>query len=331
VKKNKKLCDPCLDTDSLNKDIGQKLGHESMRVPRITPNLSAAISAVVLIVLASLWIGQHSDWLMPVAADREAKLVDDLFTFMLVIASAIFLGVQGVLLYSAFAFRRKPGDMTDGPPLEGNIKLEILWTLIPTVLVLYLSVYSYTTYLQLGAAGPMETGHLHLPGSAANAAPTQSAKPAPIPLEINVQAMQFAWIFDYPKGIETGELHVPLGQPILLKMKSNDVIHGFWVPEFRIKQDVIPGRTTTVRFTPTRTGQYVLNCTQLCGTSHGVMRADVFVDKPEDYQKWLKSQAALPAQPRTAKAFPESTVISQVPLQTEQTRALVGNLRTQEQ
>ncbi len=330
MKKNKKLPDPYPGTDSLSKDIGQKLGHELMRVPRITPNLSAAISAVVLIVLASLWIGQHSDWLMPVAADREAKLVDDLFTFMLVIASAIFLGVQGVLLYSAFAFRRKPGDMTDGPPLEGNIKLEILWTLIPTVLVLYLSVYSYSTYLQLGAAGPMETGHLHLPGTAANAAPTQVDK-AVLPLEINIQAMQFAWIFDYPKGVETGELHVPLGQPVLLKMKSNDVIHGFWVPEFRIKQDVIPGRTTTVRFTATRVGQYVLNCTQLCGTSHGVMRADVFVDKPEDYQKWLASQAALPSQLRTAKGLSKTTIISQVPLHTEQTRALVGNLRTQEQ
>lgn len=301
-----------------------------MRVPRITRNLSAAISAVVLIVLASLWIGQHSDWFMPVAADREAKLVDDLFAFMLVIASAIFLGVQGILLYSAFAFRRKSGDLSDGPPLEGNIKLEILWTLIPTVLVLYLSVYSYSTYLQLGAAGPMETGHLHLPGDAANAAPTQVDK-AVLPLEINIQAMQFAWIFDYPKGIQTGELHVPLGQPVLLKMKSNDVIHGFWVPEFRLKQDVIPGRTTTVRFTATKAGQYVLNCTQLCGTSHGVMRADVFVDKPEDYQKWLASQAALPSQLRTAKGLQKPTIISQVPLHTEQTRALVGNLRTQEQ
>lgn len=307
-----------------------------MRIPRIAPSVSLVISSAVLIALASLWVGQSTGWLMPTAASREAKSIDNLFTFMLVIAAAIFFGVQGVLLYSAVFFRRTKGDMSDGPYIHGNLKLELLWTLIPIVLVLYLSLYSFAVYQELGAAGPMEAGHAeeHFGDAVKKAAVAD--KNAPAPLEIAVQAQQFAWLFTYPGGaITTAELHVPVDRPVLLKMQSQDVIHGFWVPEFRLKQDVIPGRTTTVRFHPDRIGQYNLQCTQLCGAYHGGMRAPVVVESAADYQKWLTSQAALPSDTRLAnRSLPGGfavELLSQAPLQSRQARRLIEYLRIQEQ
>lgn len=102
--------------------------------------------------------------------------------------------------------------------------------------------------------------------------------------------MQFAFIFRYPQaGITAGELHVPLGQPVQLRMEAKDVIHAFWVPQFRLKQDVIPGQPTLLTFTPTRAGSYPIVCAELCGPYHGGMRSTVVVHEPEAFDQWLKS------------------------------------------
>jgi cytochrome c oxidase subunit 2 len=290
------------------------------------------ITAIVLIALASLWVGQHSGWLMPAGASREAESIDAVFTFMLGTAAAIFFGVQGALLYSAIFFRRARTDMSDGPHTHGNLNLEILWTVVPTVLMLYLAIYSFEIYQQLGATAPMEAAHPHPLTERQKAAATRSGA---APLVVEVQAQQFAWVFRYPeKNIETAELHLPVDRPVVLKMRSEDVIHGFWVPEFRLKQDVIPGRTTTLRFEPSRVGKYALRCTQLCGAYHGGMVSEVYVDSPKDYETWLTSQAALPEATRLARLRDPrvpTDLLSQAPLGNEQTRALQAHLRTQEQ
>ena len=129
-------------------------------------------------------------------------------------------------------------------------------------------------------------------GSGSIQANTESTKD---PLSIEVTALQFAFLFHYPQGdILSGELHAPIGQPINLRMESKDVIHAFWVPEFRLKQDVIPGQPTILNFTPTRTGRYPIICAELCGPYHGGMRSTVVVEEPEDYQNWFNNNSKKP-------------------------------------
>tara|TARA_B100000900_G_scaffold295207_1_gene253862 strand:- start:219 stop:677 length:459 start_codon:yes stop_codon:yes gene_type:complete len=107
-------------------------------------------------------------------------------------------------------------------------------------------------------------------------------------LNIEVTAMQFAFLFNYPKGeFISGELHVPVNEKISIKMESKDVIHAFWVPEFRIKQDIIPGQPTILNFTPTKVGKYPIICAELCGPYHGGMRASIIVENPSDYETWF--------------------------------------------
>jgi cytochrome c oxidase subunit 2 len=309
----------------------------TVRIPRITPNTSLLVVSTVLIVIASVWAGQTVGWLMPVEASKEAGQIDGLFRFMLIIATGIFLGVQGVLLYSAFVFKRAKDDMGDGPNLHGNLRLEILWTAIPTALVLYLSIYSFEVFQLLGAGSPMGGGaHHEDSGLPIRFQATNPDPSAPPPLVIGVEAVQYAWIFSYP-GSETqvSELHLPIGRPVRLDMKSNDVIHAFWVPEFRLKQDVIPGRTTQVSFTPTKAGKYQLRCAELCGAYHGGMVVDVIVEDKKDVDAWLKSQASLGTSTRVAQladpAAAYGATSGTAVLQSEQTRALVGHLRAQGQ
>jgi cytochrome c oxidase subunit 2 len=121
---------------------------------------------------------------------------------------------------------------------------------------------------------------------------------------IDVSAMQFAWIFNYPNEIATAELHVPVGKKVRLNMTAVDVLHAFWVPQLRIKQDVIPGRETFLEFTPRVVGEYPVVCAELCGAYHGGMRTTMVIDTPEDYQSWLKEQQEI------ASNDPEAIVAS---------------------
>lgn len=251
------------------------------------------------------------------AASEEAALVDGLFNTMMTISTGLFFIVEGVLVYSIFRFRRRPGDNTDGPPTHGNVPLEILWTAIPAVIILIIGVYSFEVYNSMGGLDPM-AAHGHsmqqarkMPGSAIAATldeNTQQAAPTPTEqiadgvgaspdksanpnLEVNVTGLQFAWIFAYPdSGVTSGELHVPTGREVKLNISANDVIHAFWVPEFRLKQDAIPGRTTELRFTPKTVGTYPVICAELCGSYHGGMKTQVIVQTPEEFDAWVQSQ-----------------------------------------
>lgn len=274
--------------------------------------------AGIALTLASIWYGQNHG-LMPVEASRDAELIDGLFNTMMTIGTAIFLLVEGVLLVCLVKFRRRPGDTSDGPPIEGNISLEIVWTAIPVVIVLVLGVYSFDVYNSMGgfdpdaaqdpsavqvamlpgdsevmpliegASHPM--GHQHL-ALGIGASPETAGKPAD--LTVNVLGLQYAWIFTYPDlGITAGELHVPVNKDVRLLLKAQDVIHAFWLPEFRLKQDVMPGSLQSeLRFTPTRAGEYPIICAELCGPYHGAMASKLYVHTPEEYETWLQSQVA---------------------------------------
>ncbi|MBH8565955.1 cytochrome c oxidase subunit II [Nostoc sp. CENA67] len=302
------------------------------------------------LTLVSLWYGQNHG-LLPTAASDEAVLVDGLFNTMMIISTGIFLIVEGVLIYSAFKYRRRAGDNEDGPPVEGNVPLEILWTAIPAIIVIGISVYSFDVYNEIGGFNPhavheapiTQNMSMTMPGAAIAATlndtppstepnlnqeksdeamqdpataevrnadqipqkrnapgigvvspsigstPDKAGKPPE--LVVNVTGLQYAWIFTYPEtGITTGELHLPIGREVLINMTANDVIHAFWVPEFRLKQDAIPGRQSEIRFTPKTAGDYALICAELCGPYHGAMRTQVVVETEEAFEKWTQEQ-----------------------------------------
>ncbi|MEA5418874.1 cytochrome c oxidase subunit II [Spirulina sp. CCNP1310] len=263
----------------------------------------------------SIWYGQNNN-LLPEQVSLQAPLVDDLFNIMVVIGTALFLVVEGAIVFTLIKFRHRPGDETDSQPVMGNFSLEIFWTAIPAFIVIGLGIYSVQVYNQMGGfdAGGHMAHHGHapvqvasLPGSdgpllaqsgdvtyglGANA--EMGVRPAD--LNVDVAAMQYAWIFTYPEtGIISGELHVPLGQDVKLNLEAKDVLHAFWLPQFRIKQDVIPGQQTQLRFVATKTGTYPIVCAELCGSYHGGMRSQIIVHSPEDYQAWVESNTVAQA------------------------------------
>ncbi len=280
------------------------------------PSQIATLLAGIVLTLISLWYGQNHG-LLPVAASDEAAQVDALFNMMMTISIGLFLIVEGAIIISAFRFRRRKDDKTDGPPIHGNIPLEIVWTAIPAVTVLIISIYSFEIYNAMGGLDPM-TSHDHHPpiDQSHEMSPAQAnadknliavdpsrgaialglgASPEhqgqPVPMTVNVMGLQYAWIFTYPEsGITSGELHLPVGQEVELKISAQDVLHAFWLPEFRLKQDAIPGRVSELRFTPNRAGQYTIVCAELCGAYHGAMGAQLYVQTPEEFQTWMKEQ-----------------------------------------
>lgn len=259
------------------------------------PSNIITLIAGILLTLISLWYGQNHG-LMPVSASQGADEIDGLFNFMMTIATGLFLIVEGVLVYCLFKFRRKKGDKTDGPPNEGNVPLEIVWTAIPTVIVFILALYSFEVYNNIGGLDPntsrdfadekMVAFNPHQHHLALGLGNSQTDEK---PLVVNVQGIQYAWIFTYPdSGVVAGELHVPINKPVEVKMTAGDVIHAFWVPELRLKQDVIPGRDSELIFTANRLGDYPIICAELCGSFHGGMKTVLHVESEEDYQKWIQ-------------------------------------------
>ena len=288
-------------------------------------NLISIVVIIGLIVAASIWYGRNNG-LLPVAAGDEALLYDGLFNTILAIAAGFFFVVEGVLIYSIIKFRRRKGDEADGPAIHENLTLEIAWTAIPTVIVMWVAIYSFDVYTAMQGTQDMSGmahGGMHQTvakaergGSPISKATIASANTdgtlvaGTLPagsddvVAINVSAMQFAWIFNYTDEIATAELHVPVGKKVRLNMNAVDVLHAFWVPQLRIKQDLIPGRETYLEFTPRVVGEYPIVCAELCGSYHGGMRTTMVIDTPEDYATWLKEQQEI------ASNDPEAIVAS---------------------
>ncbi len=234
----------------------------------------------VLLIAGGLLIGTFTPSILPVQASAESKQVDNLFHILLVIGGAVFLLVQGLLVYSIWRFRAKPGETADGINMHGNTTLEIVWTAIPAIIVFVLTILSWQVFNSMIA--PKE-GEMSI---VANAARFNWNFQYAMPLSIMgkeydttkfSQAVQDDLKDDGKLTLTSPTLYVMKGQPVVMEMTPKDVIHAFWIPAFRVKQDLLPGRVTTVRFTPTESGEYLLECTQLCGANHGAMRAKVIV------------------------------------------------------
>jgi cytochrome c oxidase subunit 2 len=280
----------------------------------IPPSLITFLVGMAL-VLAGLWLGQNVS-LLPLDASLNAPVYDELFKVLFSIGSVLFIGILGLLLFSLVRFRRRPGDNSDGAPIEGNLPLEIVWTAIPAVVVLFIGIYSYDIYDRMGGMTPLNdhSAMAHASASMESAGTMQAANvdgsPAPRvwggigvksdkdALAIDLTALQFAFIFHYPEAnITSGKLHIPANQSVELRMRANDVIHAFWVPQFRLKQDVIPGQQTILTFTATRPGTYPIVCAELCGPYHGGMRSSVVVHEPDEFNAWLQKNSPAPPPP----------------------------------
>ena len=230
------------------------------------------VGIFVIIVAVLMYIGLDSAGLMPAQASAQAVDIDWMWNLELIAISFLFALITVPLVYSLIVFRRKKGDTTDAGHMEGNTRLEIAWTIVPLFIVL--------AYAYIGAV---------------NLADTRRVDPQAMVVEVT--GLQWSWTFEYPAvnglRVVSDELHVPVGQQVLLRMTSNDVIHSFWVPEFRIKQDVVPGRITEYRVTPTLEGNYKVRCAELCGTAHYSMEKPVIVSSQEEFETWMGQQLEL--------------------------------------
>jgi len=236
-------------------------------------SLSAAGVAALVAIALGIALSYLIHW-FPAQASSQARNTDTLYHVLVIASIPIFVLVVTVILYSVWQFRMRPGEeLKDGPPIHGNTRLEVLWTAIPAILLLGLVGYSFVV--------------LH----------ENEAKPAR-EIQIEVTAQQFAWSYQYPPSVTGGaalnsyQLYVPKGESVYFNLRSKDVIHAFWVPAFRIQEDVVPGITTHWRATPVRLGNYPVVCNLLCGLGHSLMRSTVHVVTPTQFQAWLKSRAS---------------------------------------
>src|SRR5215468_12190398 len=207
-------------------------------------------------------------WL-PLDASREAGRIHFVIWFVIAICIVIFSLVAAVMIYAVLKFRVRPDDHEDGPPIHGHTGLEITWTVIPFVLVTSIAIVS-AIVLSRNDAQAQDT------------------------LRIDVVAQQFEFTFSYPdaKNITSPVLRLPKGRSVELYMRSLDVIHSVFVPQFSQKEDIVPGLVTQLHITPTRLGTFPLECTELCGLGHSLMRTQAFVMKPAAFESWLRQQTA---------------------------------------
>jgi cytochrome c oxidase subunit 2 len=236
------------------------------RHPIIQMVAIGAIASAIGIALA-LWI----NW-FPADAAKQDQPIDTLYDVLMIVSIPIFVLVMTVILYSAWAFRMRPGqENEDGPPIHGNTRLEVFWTAIPAIILVSLCSYAYAVL------NDIEKKHDNA-------------------LVVKVHAIQFAWTFEYPQAdgrpVVSNQLFLPKDKPVRFDIDSKDVLHDFWVPAFRVKIDAVPGITTRLRVTPTRIGIYPVVCAELCGLGHSVMRSTAHVLTPAAFDRWLASKSA---------------------------------------
>lgn len=215
---------------------------------------------------------------LPAFADQAARTtgqVDAVFLFIVAIGLFFFFLTQGFLIYFAVKYRRRRGEPEEETPqITSNSILEFIWVVIPSLLVLAIFVVGWWVYRDMG-------------------------RPIPGAMEIQVTARQWLWEFQYPDGRKlVNELRIPAGKPVRLVMTSADVIHSLFIPDYRVKQDVLPGRYTSLWLEPLKTGQFVIHCAEYCGVGHSTMDAALIVMPPAEYEAWATAKV---------KAKPEET------------------------
>jgi cytochrome c oxidase subunit 2 len=238
--------------------------------------LKLTAAAIALTVLISV-IMVNIDW-MGMDGSVEKGPIITLLNVMIVLSALVFSVVLVMMFYAIWKYRAKPGDESDGEPIHGNTRLEIIWTVIPTLIVIFGGIYSTIVLNDIEAEASNQ-------------------------MEVDVTAQQYAWRFDYPEqGVSSTELHVPSGTQLELHLNALDVVHSFWVPEWGIKRDLVPGSDlpgsdeidNTVRVTPDVEGTYQVVCTELCGWGHATMRAAAVVESQQQFDDWIKTQPKTP-------------------------------------
>ncbi len=233
------------------------------------------INVTILIIVATvgLLFVLNRVHLMPVAASTAAGPVDWLFGLHMDIITFLYVLINGIMLYCVFAFRRRRGDDSEGSYFHGNTKLELGWIIVPTIVVMIFAVLGASVLSQVSAADAKE-------------------------MKVIVTGRQWAWTFEYPDlGITSTELNLPVNEQAHFILRSEDVIHSFWVPQFRLKQDLVPGQDKELRITPTLLGSYQLMCAELCGTSHAYMTAPVNVLSAADFEIWRQKRLGIYKEP----------------------------------
>jgi cytochrome c oxidase subunit 2 len=245
------------------------------------------VTIALLAAAVATAVAYFIPWL-PNQRSEEGQWIDAVFWLTIAICIAVFAVVAAITVYSVAKFRVRPDDDTDGPPVHGHTGLEIAWTAVPTILVTVIAVVSAVAL-------------------------AENAELKEDRIVVEVTARQFAWTFAYPPREEavsgskdeqlcrlppeqancpySGTLRLPAGRQVEFRLTALDVIHSLWVPEFRQKQDAVPGEVTRVAITPTEPGDHTLVCTELCGLGHALMRAPVIVMEENQFDRWLAQQA----------------------------------------
>ncbi len=277
------------------------------RQPSVGPSLVLVAAGLGLDALASWTMAQQSYHLLPVQASTAAPYVDNLFALETGIGTFILVGCSAVIAWTLLFNRAPKYDLDDGDPIEGNLTLEIIWTVIPLLLVLAIAWYTIGinhTLATLGGkqrlatAAPLTSASLLATGSlpmAAGSLPiaTDSEDVGPI----QVIARQWSWEFIYPNGVRSSELHLPVGRQIYFRLISMDVLHGFYIPAFRLKQDLIPGSVIDYRLTPSRQGRYRLRDSMFSGAYFATNQTDVVVETGAEFEAWLAAAERAPLRP----------------------------------
>lgn len=246
--------------------------------PLLQLTLIGIVASIVGVVVALL-----IDW-FPASGAEEAQPIDTLYDVLLAVSVPIFVLVMVVAIYSVIKFRARPGDQRDGPPIHGNARLEVVWVTIPFLIVSALAVYGWVVLIDI-------------------------EEPAPDAMVVEVRGEQFAWSFAYPDdaggegpAVESSDLMLPLDRQVEFRINTQDVIHSFWVPAFRLKSDTVPGITTTIRVTPSEEGTFDVVCAELCGLGHSTMRQSVSVVPAEEFESWLAGEQEALAEEGAAEA-----------------------------
>jgi cytochrome c oxidase subunit 2 len=260
--------------------------------------------AVGLDALISVWMAKVSHQWLPVQASAAAPYVDDLFGLETGIGTFIFLGCAAVMAWTLLFNRAPKYDMEDGDPIEGNLRLEIAWTIVPLVIVMLIAAHAIQVSDTLATLGPKQRvasdaqallvaeSSVALAAAGA-AAPISEADYGPI----EVIGRQWSWEFVYPDGVRSTELHLPVDRRVRFKLVSLDVLHGFYIPAFRLKQDLIPGSVLDYSLVPTREGRYRLRDSMFSGGYFATNQTDVVVESPEQFRGWLAAAAQQPLHP----------------------------------
>ena len=262
-----------------------------MAAVRSPSYVKVLVIALVLGTAGSIfsWLTEP-DW-FPVQAATQAQRQDQIYLVLMIVSSYIFAIIVAALGYSIWCFRAKPGDDSDGEPIHGHFGLEVIWTAIPTLLVIGLAIYAGVILVENEALSKQHN-------------------------VVNVTGQQFWWRFNYPGyKFTSGYVEVPINEDVQFRITSvpHDVVHEFYIPAFREGEDAVPGEITTLEAHPTRLGTYTVVCAELCGIGHSQMRTIIRVVTRAQYQRWLAAMQSAAKPPPSSGGSTGSTTQSSAP------------------